>query len=113
MTFFGNFLLICLVIVRLIPEAITLVIVSGISIVNREKFVARDPFWMLAAITGGLNFLIYLFSHRMFLLTWDIGETITQIRELEFLYQNIPYFIKSIIICTVFSVTSGGGISLY
>lgn len=107
MSCLGAFLIVCLFILRLIPEAMTLLLASGTGRSKGGRHVKTYSFFLLLLLTGGVNFLVYFLLHRRLLLTWDMFDTIVRIARLDFVYQNVPYFIKSILICTIFALAFG------
>ena len=104
----GILLLICLIILRIVPEAVSLVIFYKTNYVYKDKKNARTLFSiLLIIISGTINFIVYFVIHNRLRNDWNIQKTIVDICKLQFSYQDITYFSSSLIICTLYAIFFG------
>lgn len=101
----GIAVLICIVMLRLFPEIITLTIAFDAE--YKEWSLRKGLFVALAAVSGAFNFAVYFLLHFKILHSWNIAETILDIAGLRVFYQNCTYFSNSFLACTIAAAVMG------
>lgn len=107
MSVYGIAILICVLIIRLFPEIITVIIFydteyKGWS--RKIKFLIMAPLVILSSI---FNFGTYLLIHYKIFYSWNVVKTILDIGRLNVFYQNYTYFTKSFLVCIVAAIVMG------
>lgn len=94
------------ILLRILPVLILFILSTNLSYAVKQGFqkLFLTGCFFLAAV---VCFLFYLFLHRILLQHWNFTETVRAVIDLEFSYQDIAYFLISVLICTIFAFVAG------
>ena len=110
MSFYGILILTGFILIRLIPEIITLAILFDAECTGWGKHTKGSALLLVVAVSGALNFLVYILFHYRSFHSWNLAKTILNIGKGNIFYQDFTYFSESLLLCAIVAIVIGIGL---
>ncbi len=110
MSFYGILILIFIFFIRLLPEIITLAVSFDAEFAYRDKHAESRMFILLAAVSSGFNFTVYLLLHYRSFHSWNPLRTILNIAGGNLFFEDFSYFTESFLLCMTAAAAAGAGL---
>ena len=107
MLFQGILLLLCIAVLCLLPEAVTLLIAYDTRCVGWSREARRRVFLSLLIISSCVHLIFAFLIHRLFFQKWNILETIGTIGKMETTCQDMGRFSEFFLLCMVYGIVLG------
>lgn len=92
---------------RMLPCVLSITIACDTTFTGRERDIKILMRLLIFVISGGVNLALYFLLHHYLLGRWNVITTAKDIVRFRFGYQDLDYFLYSLVICTVFAIVLG------